>query len=202
MDIFSFTREENLNVELARLLAQAGLKVYGEALLSKHVRPDALLKFNGVTVIIEGKKAGGWNELLKQCRERLESSECDICVMVEYVKVESDSMNLTQEDIASALKHGRFNAGVRTAADTLEKWGLIAPNMQEKYENVDFQTLAWTIYQGYTELASHDILGPVIDKIDEAVMQFAKELEGEADVEHLKSVLELTENKERPEDED
>jgi len=149
MDIFSFTREENLNVELARLLAQAGLKVYGEALLSKHVRPDALLKFNGVTVIIEGKKTGGWNELLKQCRERLESGECDICVMVEYVKVESDSMSLTQEDIASALKHGRFNAGVRTAADTLEKWGLIAPSRQEKYENVDFQTLAWIIYQAY-----------------------------------------------------
>jgi len=33
-------------------------------------------------------------------------------------------------------------------------------------------------------------------------MQFAKELEGEADVEHLKGVLELTENKEGSKDED
>jgi type I restriction-modification system DNA methylase subunit len=192
MDILPFVAEQNLNVELARLLASADLKAYGEVLLSKHARPDIMLTFNGVRVIIEGKKSGGWDALIRQCNDRLESNECDICVMVEYVRIESNTVNPTQVDIAEALRLGRFNIGVRKISNTLERWGLGAER-QEKYEDVDFHRLAGIIYDAYTELVSEDILTPVIDRIDDAVTRFAGELVGvgEANVERLKEVLEL-----------
>ena len=199
MDILPFVAEQNLNVELARLLANADLKAYGEVLLSKHARPDIMLTFNGVRVIIEGKKLGGWDALIRQCNDRLESDECDICVMVEYVRIESNTVNPTQSDIAEALRHGRFNVGVRKISNTLERWlgaerqEKYEAERQEKYEDVDFHRLAGIIYDAYTELVSEDILKPAIDKIDDAVTRFAEELVGvgEANVERLKEVLEL-----------
>jgi len=50
--------EENLNVMLAELLAERGLKALGEVILRKEGRrpqPDVLLELNGIRIIIEGK---------------------------------------------------------------------------------------------------------------------------------------------------
>jgi hypothetical protein len=83
--------EENLNVMLAELLADKGLRALGEVILRKsrgRPEPDVLIDLNGVRIVIEGKKPGMWNELVRQCEERLDDNVCDLCVMVEYVNFE------------------------------------------------------------------------------------------------------------------
>jgi hypothetical protein len=54
-------REENLNVVLAELLSEKGLKALGEVILRKkggRLEPDVLIELNGVRIVIEGKKIG------------------------------------------------------------------------------------------------------------------------------------------------
>ena len=79
-------REEALNVLLAELLAEKGLKALGEVILKKGY-PDVLLDVNGVRIIIEAKKLGRRDELRRSCVERLDRGMCDICVMVEYLSL-------------------------------------------------------------------------------------------------------------------
>ncbi|MBS7615114.1 hypothetical protein KEJ18_05225 [Candidatus Bathyarchaeota archaeon] len=81
-------REENLNVMLSELLTEKGLKALGEVILRKRkgrFEPDVLIELNGVRIVIEGKKAGLWNELVEICQNRLDNNVCDLCMMVEYV---------------------------------------------------------------------------------------------------------------------
>ena len=197
-DLLSRVNEANVNITLAELLAEGGLKALGEVLGPSRARPDILLKFNGATVIIEGKKLGGWSELEKQCNKRLDDGECDICVMVEYLKLETQSLHPDQADVKEAIRRGRFNVGVRTMLDrvNLEKWGLKVQKMQEKYEDVSFDQLAWLIHNAYERLVNTDLLSAVVERIGEAVEGFAEDLEGEADVERMKTVLELMEKDE------
>lgn len=83
-------REENLNVILAELLTERGLKALGEVILRKRggrPEPDVLIELNGVRIVIEGKKLGMWSILVEQCEERLDNNVCDLCVMVEYADI-------------------------------------------------------------------------------------------------------------------
>jgi len=67
-------REENLNVTLAELLAERGLKALGEVILRKRggrPEPDVLVELNGVRIVLEGKKPGMWNVLVANCQDRL-----------------------------------------------------------------------------------------------------------------------------------
>jgi hypothetical protein len=76
-------REENLNVVLAELLAERGLKALGEVVLRKkggRPEPDVLIDLNGVRIVIEGKKPGMWDTLVEQCKERLDNNVCDLVV--------------------------------------------------------------------------------------------------------------------------
>jgi hypothetical protein len=65
-------REENLNVTLAELLTERGLKALGELILRKRKgrqEPDVLIELNGVRIAIEGKKPGMWVALVEQCKD-------------------------------------------------------------------------------------------------------------------------------------
>lgn len=85
-------REENLNVMLAELLAERGLRALGELVLrrgGKRPEPDVLIELNGVRIVVGGKKPGAWNDLVRQCEERLDNNVCDLRVMVEYSNIKS-----------------------------------------------------------------------------------------------------------------
>jgi hypothetical protein len=195
-------REENLNVMLAELLTEMGLKALGEPILRRGERrtePDVLIELNGIRIIIEGKKPGMWNELIKRCEQRLDSGICDLCVMVEYADINLEKFMPTQLDIKNALLKGKFNVGFISYADRvgLEKW-IDVPSNPEIYQNIGFYELLAYLMNAYSKVIKEDIIEPVIKRINEVLNEFAKEVYAIVDIGRLKQVLELREKEEEP----
>lgn len=194
-------REENLNVTLAELLTEKGLKALGEVILRKkggRPEPDVLIELNGVRIIIEGKKLGMWNTLVAQCQERLDNSVCDLCVMVEYVDVKTRKLVPDQSDIKDALLNGQFNIGFLSYIDRvgLDKWIGVAPK-PEGYKDVGFDELLTYLMSAYSRVVREDIIGPVIQKMNEVLGEFAVKLSTTVDLERLKEVMELEETEKK-----
>lgn len=194
-------REENLNVMLSELLAEKGLKALGEVILRKkggRPEPDVLIELNGVRIVLEGKKLGMWNTLVEQCQERLDNSVCDLCVMVEYVDIKMRKLVPDQSDIKDALSNGRFNIGFLSYIDRvgLDKWIGIAPK-PEQYKDVGFDELLTYLMSAYSRVVREDIIGPVIQKMNEVLAEFAVNLSTTVDLERLKEVLELEETEKK-----
>jgi hypothetical protein len=204
--------EENLNVMLAELLAERGLKALGEVILRKEGRrpqPDVLLELNGIRIIIEGKKQkpGIWDELIKRCIERIDNGVCDLCVMLEYADIELEKQRKLihdQVDIKNALLKGRFNVGFMSYIDRigLDKWvsGLPKsdkyPERYERYENISFDELVVQIMSAYSKIVTEDIIDPVIRRINDVLYDFATSISSIINVERLRKVLELREERE------
>jgi hypothetical protein len=192
--------EENLNVMLAELLADKGLRALGEVILRKsrgRPEPDVLIDLNGVRIVIEGKKPGMWNELVRQCEERLDDNVCDLCVMVEYVNFEkllNERLSLDQSYIKKFLLKGVYNIGFMSyiARVGLDRW-LGLPVKYEKYENVGFDDLLAYLMTAYNKVVGEDVIGPVIAKMKEVLDEFAKNTAPMVNVERLKETLELRE---------
>lgn len=188
-------REENLNVVLAELLAERGLKALGEVVLKKRGgRPDVLIDLNGVRIVIEGKKPGMWDLLVEQCKERLDNNVCDLCVMVEYADIRFGKLVPNQLDIKNALLNGKFNVGFLSYVDRvgLDKWIGVAPK-PEKYMNIGFDELLTYLMSAYSRVVKEDIIGPVIERMNTVLDEFAKKVSTMVNVERLKEVLELKE---------
>lgn len=190
-------REENLNVTLASLLAEKGLQALGEVILrkgEKRPEPDVLIVLNGVRIVIEGKKAGIWDELVRQCEERLDNNVCDLCVMVEYVQVDTGKIAPTQLDIKRTLQSARFNIGFLSYLDraNLDKWTK-EPTRPQEYRDVGFDDLLTYLMSIYSEVVRKDIVSPVVDKLRETLDQFASNLASSVNLERLSEVLELRE---------
>lgn len=189
--------EESLNIMLADLLAEKGLRALGEVILRKRrgrFEPDVLIELNGVRIVIEGKKSGMWNELVRQCKERLDDNVCDLCVMVEYVNIErlGEMIYPDQTHIRKFLLNGVYNVGFMSYIDraNLDKW-LGKPVKYEKYENIGFSDLLAYLMSAYNRVVGEDVLGPVIEKMKESLNEFAKDVAILVNVERLKEVLEL-----------
>jgi len=192
------TREENLNVMLAELLAEKGLKALGEVILRRRGRrpePDVLIELNGVRIVIEGKKPGMWDVLAKQCQERLDNNICDLCVMVEYADIKSEKLLPDQLEIKDALLKSRFNIGFLSFIDRagLDKWIGIAPK-PEQYQDVGFDDLLAYLMSAYSRVVSEDVVEPVIKKMNEVLREFAVNLSTTINLDRLKEVLELKES--------
>jgi len=188
-------REENLNVTLAELLAERGLKALGEVILRKkgaRPEPDVLVELNGVRIIIEGKKPGMWGTLVADCQERLDNNVCDLCVMVEYSDLKIRKLLPNQADIKEALLKGSFNVGFLSYIDRagLDKWTGVA-SKPEQYKDVGFDDLLTYLMSAYSRVVSVDIIDPVIKKMNEVLGDFAVKLSTTINIERLKSVLEL-----------
>ena len=201
--------EENLNVMLAELLAERGLKALGEVILRKEGRrpqPDVLLELNGIRIIIEGKKQkpGIWDELIKRCIERIDNGVCDLCVMVEYANIELENQRKLlpdQKDIKNAFLKGRFNVGFMSYIDRigLDRWVSGLPKIErypERYENISFDELVVHIMSAYSKIVTEDIIDPVIRRINDVLYDFATSVSSIINVERLKEVLELREERE------
>lgn len=188
-------REETLNVLLAELLAERGLKALGEVVLKKGY-PDVLLDVNGVRIIIEAKKTGRREELRKNCEMRLDNGMCDICVMAEYALLNVVSISPTTRDLKEALLKGRYNVGFMTYLDRigLEKWltGFKPRIKRDFYMNVDFQEFVTYLMSVYEYTVEEDIVTPVVEKLKYIVNSFSRAvLSYGLDVNRLKEVLEL-----------
>lgn len=196
--------EENLNVVLAELLAERGLKALGEVILrkgSKRPEPDVLIELNGIRIVIEGKKPGAWDTLVKQCEERLDNNICDLCIMVEYADVKLDEKLFpSQLDIKNALLNGKFNVGFLSYADRigLDRW-IGTTSRHEKYEEVSFDDLLTYVMSAYDRVVKEDVLGPVISRINEVLNNFAARISSTINIERLKDVLELREKEKEEE---
>jgi len=193
-------REESFNVILAELLTERGLRALGEVILRKRRRrpePDVLIELNGVRIVIEGKKPGMWESLVKQCEKRLDDNVCDLCVMVEYADVKLDTLMPSQLDVKNALLRGKFNVGFLSYVDRvgLDKWLGITRKL-EKYAGVSFNDLLTYLMSAYSRVVKEDIIGPVIERMSEVLDEFAERVSTEVNVERLKEVLELKERRE------
>ncbi|MEM3055351.1 MAG: hypothetical protein QXM52_06580 [Candidatus Bathyarchaeia archaeon] len=190
-------REENLNVILAELLTEKGLKALGEVILRRkggRPEPDVLIELNGVRIVIEGKKPGMWDTLVEQCKERLDDNVCDLCVMVEYADIKLRKLVPNQLDVKEALLRGRFNVGFLSYVDRagLDRWTGFAPK-PEKYVDVSFDELLTYLMSVYGRVVKEDIIGPVIKKMNEVLDEFAAKVSTTISVERLREVLELEE---------
>lgn len=190
-------REEALNVLLAELLAERGLKALGEVVLKKGY-PDVLLDVNGVRIIVEAKKVGRREELRKNCESRLDKGMCDICVMVEYAALNVRSLSPTMSDLKEALLKGKYNVGFMTYLDRvgLEKWlkGFKPRIKSEFYLNIDFQEFVTYMMSVYEYTVEEDIITPVVEKLRHIVDGFSRAvLSYGVDINRLKEVLELRE---------
>jgi len=193
-------REENLNVILAELLTEKGLKALGEVILRKkggRLEPDVLIELNGVRIVIEGKKLGMWDALVEQCKERLDNNVCDLCVMVEYADVKLRKLVPNQLDVRDALLKGKFNIGFLSYADRagLDRWMAVTPR-PEKYLDVGFDDLLTYLMSAYSRVVKEDIMGPVIKRMNEVLDEFAAKVSTTINVERLSEVLELEEKEE------
>jgi len=188
-------REEALNVLLAELLAEKGLKALGEVILKKGY-PDVLLDVNGVRIIIEAKKLGRRDELRRSCVERLDRGMCDICVMVEYLRLSVPSISPSVKDLKDALLRGRYNVGFMTYIDRvgLEKWlKEFKPKIKtDFYEDVEFQDLVTYLMSVYEYTVREDVVTPVVNRIRFVIEDFARSvLVSGVDIVRLKDALEL-----------
>jgi len=193
-------REENLNVTLAELLAERGLKALGEVILRKkggRPEPDVLVELNGVRIVLEGKKLGMWEALVANCQGRLDNNVCDLCVMVEYADFKVKKLLPNQADIKESLLKGRFNIGFLSYVDRagLDKWTGVA-SKPEQYQDVGFDDLLTYLMSAYSRVVSVDIIDPVIKKMNEVLGEFATKLSTTVNVDRLKDVLELKETEE------
>jgi hypothetical protein len=194
-------REENLNVTLAELLAEKGLKALGEVILRKRgmrPEPDVLVELNGVRIVIEGKKPGMWDALVGNCQDRLDNNVCDLCVMVEYADYKVRKLLPNQADIKESLLSSRFNIGFLSYVDRagLDKWTGV-PSKPEQYKDVGFDDLLTYLMSAYSRVVSVDIIEPVIKKMNEVLGDFAVKLSTTVNIERLKNVLELKETEEK-----
>ena len=190
-------REEALNVLLAELLAERGLKALGEVVL-KRGYPDVLLDVNGVRIIIEAKKIGKKEELRKNCEKRLDNGMCDICVMAEYAALNIASISPTVSDLKEALLKGKYNVGFMTYLDRvgLEKWleGFKPRAKSEFYTDIDFQEFVTYLMSVYEYTVEEDVVTPVVERLRYVVDGFSRGvLSYGVDVSRLKEVLELRE---------
>ena len=188
-------REENLNIMLAELLAEKGLKALGEVILRKRGKrpePDVLIMLNGVRIVIEGKKLGVWNELVQQCQDRLDNNVCDICVMVEYTEIKTGKLSPTQLDIKQALLNSKFNIGFLSYIDriALDRWMQVVAK-PEQYKDVGFDDLLTYLMSVYSRVVREDIIEPVIKRMDEVLKEFSSNLLTIINLERLKESLEL-----------
>jgi hypothetical protein len=194
------TREENLNVTLAELLAERGLKALGEVILRKkkgRPEPDVLIEINGVRLVIEGKKPGLWNTLLDQCAKRLDDGVCDLCTMVEYANVKLKNLVPDQLDVKEALLKGRYNIGFLSYIDRagMDKW-LSIPPKPETYTDVDFDEFLTYLMSAYSRVVTENLIDPVVKRMDQVLGEFAANVSEAVNIERLKEVLELEKEKE------
>lgn len=190
-------REEVLNVLLAELLAERGLKALGEVVLKKGY-PDVLLDVNGVRIIIEAKKVGRREELRRNCEARLDNGMCDICVMVEYAMLNVMSLSPSASELKEALLRGKYNVGFMTYIDRigLEKWlADFRPRVKSDfYVDIDFQEFVTYLMSVYEYTVEEDVVSPVVEKLKVVVNDFSRAvLSYGLDVTRLKEALELRE---------
>ncbi len=188
-------REESFNVMLSELLAEKGLKALGEVILrrkGKRHEPDVLIELNGVRIVIEGKKVGAWNILLKNCENRLDNNVCDLCMMVEYVDLPSGKLIPSQTDVKESLLTGRFNIGFISFIDRagLDKW-TNRRSVPDVYEEVGFEEILTYLMAAYSRVVTEDIIKPVVQKMEGTLDEFAHALLSTTNVDRLNEVLEL-----------
>jgi len=189
-------REENLNVMLAELLTESGLKAVGEVIIRRKM-PDVLVDINGVRVIIEGKKLGKREELYTNACGRIDNGLCDVVMMVEYVNLpfgKQTPIQVDQKMIKQALKMGTFNVGFLTYVHRvgLDRWIPQIRKEPEFYENTDFQNMVAYLMITYDTLIKEDVLDKVIGKMEEKISSFSSRVMVDApNIERLKEVLEL-----------
>jgi len=194
-------REENLNVTLADLLAERGLKALGEVVVKRPTKhqPDVLVVINGMRIVIEGKRPGFWAQLEAQAKRRLEDNICEIVVMVEYLSVPLNRLEYTQAELREALLRGRYNVGVMTYVEAagLERFlGEGGRAEVEVYRDVDFHDLVTYVMQAYERAVREDIIAPVVAKIEAVLSDFSSSVVDCVDPERLKEILEIGEREE------
>lgn len=192
--------EENLNVILAELLAESGLRAIGEIRIRRK-KPDIFMDINGMRVIIEGKYPGRREELYKKACERIDEGLCEAVLTVEYVKLNFEAqISVDQRGIKNALKRGIFNAKFITYADRVRLGKQKRKEEMEFHENIDFQELVAYLMTSYDLLTKEDVLNEVIKMMEDKIISFSDlVIKDKPNIDRLKEILELSGGREEEE---
>jgi hypothetical protein len=100
-------REEVLNVKLAELLKERGLKADPEVIQGK--LPDVRVVIGGLILILEGKSSSKTN-LMKQAKDRVNSGLANISIAIEYPPGlnEADDIDILKANLANSRYDGKI----------------------------------------------------------------------------------------------
>mgnify|MGYP000150216771 CR=1 FL=1 len=189
--------EPNLNVMLAELLSESGIKALGEVTVKrfrKRYQPDVILEINGIRIIIEGKYPGQREKLIEDAEKRIENGLCDIVAMVEYVDIPVQGIDVDQKEIREALRKGKFNVAFMTPRDYigLNKW-IRELRSVKFHENIDFQDLVALLMDAYDLLISESFIDKVVEGLENKITDFSEKVKTNVSLGWLKAVLEIYE---------
>ncbi|RLG45514.1 MAG: hypothetical protein DRN92_06730 [Thermoproteota archaeon] len=188
--------EPNLNVTLAELLAESGLRAIGEVRV-KSKQPDVLLDVSGIRIIIEGKYPGKRKELQEEATRRIDEGLCDIVMMVEYAKLNFSNLEITQRDIKQILRGASYNVGFVTYIERigLEKWFPELKREIKFYEGVKFRDIVDYLMSVYDYVVKENVLDRVIERLREGIFSFADNIKvANININRLRYVLEWRED--------
>jgi hypothetical protein len=164
-------REEVLNVELARLLAERGEVSLPETMFSLHERrnmPDVFLRFNGLAMVIEGKvddNANAMPEVEQNARQRVDDGLAHIAVGLIYpasLRTVGD-----QRHLATALKTVVFRICVVTEVNVLPDKPVVW-----QMGNIDF--LQSLFHRAFEELVKEDVVVRAVGVLEDGIAGFAR----------------------------
>lgn len=164
-------REEVLNVELARLLAERGEVTLPETIFSLHERrnmPDVFLRFNGLGVVIEGKvddNANAMREVEQNARQRVEVGLAHIAVGLIYPASLRTVGSL--KELGKALKTADFRVCVVTEVNAL-------PDEPAVWQTGNIDFLQSLFHRAFEDLVKEDVVVRAVAVLEDGIARFAR----------------------------
>lgn len=164
-------REEVLNVELARLLAERGEVSLPETMFALHEHrnmPDVFLRFNGLGVVIEGKvddNPNAMTEVEQNARQRVENGLAHIAVGLIYPAALRTVESLTNLD--RDLRTVTFRICVVTEVNVL-------PDEPITWQTGNIAFLQSLFHRAFEELVKEDVVVRAVSVLEDGIAGFAR----------------------------
>jgi len=102
-------REEQLNIQLADLLASRGLDANAETIVGRNL-PDVLISLDGVKLVIEGRIATSRASLFRDAQQRVEDGIADLSMALLYPPALKEAAS--QEELRRNLASSSYDGAV------------------------------------------------------------------------------------------
>lgn len=128
-------REEQVNIQLAELLAKRGLDANAETIIGRKL-PDVLISLDGVKLVIEGRFTKNTAQLLQDARARIEDGVADLSMALVYT---SDLKTAeSQDELRRGLEKASFDGTVfYVAKDGIAEQSIVAGSIDDLVRTIN-----------------------------------------------------------------